>query len=57
MLTYNVLKGYFENMLGTIGFGSLTITKLPDSASAKLMQLAADNEGIYGTKTTSAEDR
>jgi len=34
-------------MLGTIGFGSLTITKLPDASSADLFQLAADNDGIY----------
>src|SRR3989344_586979 len=38
-------------MLGTIGFGSLTITKQPDSSSAALMQLAADNEGLYSTST------
>jgi hypothetical protein len=38
-------------MLGTIGFGSLTITKKPDSSSAQLMQLAADNEGLYSTST------
>ncbi len=45
------LQGYLDNMLGTIGFGSLTITKKPDSSSAALMQLAADNEGLYSTST------